>query len=159
MVTKNLTCGFLLLLLVLTILFIGFKENYDSSQGEDELNIVEATLTSGSVESVNNTSIQTYNYDFVLYNAGNEEVYLASVEPLFTKDFLARVLTEDHKIVGNRTIGPNSTIHVNGQVEFDVSGLSKEQSLNLDRIYSVNVTSTKTLPFFPKNSSFPKGGS
>ncbi len=144
---KNLICGILIFLLTLTILFIGFKENYDSSQTEDGLKIVEATLVLGSVEGVNNTSIQTYNYDFALYNEGSEEVYLDSIEPLFSKDFLARVLTEDHKIIGNRTIGPHSTIRVKGQVEFNASGLSKKQILNLARIYSVNVTSTKTLPF------------
>ncbi|MCO5382223.1 MAG: hypothetical protein NHB15_09170 [Methanosarcina barkeri] len=69
--TKNLTRGFLIILLVLTILFIGFKENYDSSQAEDGLKIVETTQTLGSVENVNDTSIQTYNYDFALYNGGN----------------------------------------------------------------------------------------
>lgn|GEM_PF-3037665 len=151
-VNKNLTYWILIFLLVLIVLFIGFKENYDSSQVEDGLKVVEAMLTSGSVESVNNTSIQTYNYDFALYNSGNEEICLDSVEPLFTKEFLARILTEDHKIIGNKTIRPNSTIHVKGQVEFNASGLLKEQSLNLDRIYSVNVTSTKTLPF-PKEGS------
>ena len=150
--TKNLTRGFLIILLVLTILFIGFKENYDSSQAEDGLKIVEATLTLGSVDNVNDTSIQAYNYDFALYNGGNEKIYLDSIELLFTKDFLARVLTEDHKIIDNKTLRPHSTIHVKGQVEFNVSGLSKEQSLNLDRIYSVNVTSTKTL-LFPKGDS------
>jgi hypothetical protein len=153
MVTKNLTLGFLIILLVLTILFIGFKENYDYSHTEDGLKIVEATLTLGSVDNVNDTSIQAYNYDFALYNGGNEEIYVDSIEPLFTKDFLERVITEDHKITGNKTINPDSTIHVKGQVEFNISGLSKEQSLNLDRIYSVNVTSTKTLLFFPKEGS------
>jgi hypothetical protein len=54
------------------------------------LKIVEATITSGSVESVNGTKIQTYNYDFALYNGGTEEICLDSVEPLFTKEFLAR---------------------------------------------------------------------
>lgn len=149
---KNITHWILIFLLVLTILlFIGFKENYDSFQTEDGLKIVEATITSSSAESVNGTNIQTYNYDFALYNGGTEEIFLDSVEPLFTKEFLARVIAK-YQVIGDKTIRPNSTIHVKGKVEFNVSGLSKEQSLNLDRIYSVNVTSTKTLPF-PKESS------
>jgi hypothetical protein len=115
------------------------------------LKIVEATITSGSVESVNSTNIQTYNYDFALYNGGNEEIFLDSVEPCFTKEFLARVIAED-QIIGNKIIRPNSTIHVKGQVEFNGSGLSKEQSWNFSRIYSVNVTSTKTLPFLKESS-------
>lgn len=152
MVNKNLIRNILIFLLVLAILFIGLKENSNSSQAEDGLKIVAATEVIGSIDSANGTSIQAYTYDFVLYNGGNEEIHLDSVEPIFTKDFLARVLTENHEIIGNKTISPNSTIRVKGQVEFNASGLSKEQSLNLDHIYSINVTSTKTL-------LFPKGGS
>ncbi|HWQ49099.1 MAG TPA: hypothetical protein VN414_09170, partial [Methanosarcina sp.] len=134
------------------ILFIGLKENSNSSQAEDGLKIVAATEVLGSIDSANNTSIQSFTYDFVLYNKENEEIHLDSVEPIFTKDLLARVLTENHEIIGNKTISPNSTICVKGQVEFNASGLSKEQILNLDHIYSINITSTKTL-------LFPKGGS
>jgi hypothetical protein len=70
------------------------------------------------------------------------------VEPLFKKDLLARLLTEEHNIVGNKTLKPQSTIHVKGHAEFNVSGLSEEQNLTLDHICSVNVTSTKTLLFY-----------
>lgn len=152
MVNKNLICNILIFLLVLAILFIGLKENSNSSQAEDGLKIVAATEVLGSIDSANNTSIQSFTYDFVLYNKENEEIHLDSVEPIFTKDILARVLTENHEIIGNKTISPNSTICVKGQVEFNASGLSKEQILNLDHIYSINITSTKTL-------LFPKGGS
>lgn len=152
MVKENLIRNILLFLLVLAILFNGFKENSNSSQAEDGLKIVAATVVLGSIDSANNTSIQSFNYDFVLYNEENEQIHLDSVEPIFTKDLSARVLTENHKIIGNKTISPNSTIRVEGQVEFNASGLSKEQILNLDHIYSINVTSTKTL-------LFPKGGS
>lgn len=152
MVNKNLICNILIFLLVLAILFIGLKENSNSSQAEDGLKIVAATEVLGSIDSANNTSIQSFTYDFVLYNEENEEIHLDSVEPIFTKDILARVLTENHEIIGNKTISPNSTICVKGQVEFNASGLSKEQILNLDHIYSINITSTKTL-------LFPKGGS
>ena len=137
----------LIFLLALIILFIGFTEKNDSSQAENGLEIIEATQAIGSVDGVNDTRVLVYNYDFLIYNRGNEEVNLDSVEPLFQKDFSSRVITEDHKIVGNKTIKPHSSIHVKGQVEFNASGLSKEQILILHGIYSVNVTSTKTLLF------------
>lgn len=152
MVNKNLIRNILIFLLVLAILFIGLKENSDSSQAEDGLKIVAATVVLGSIDSANNTGIQSFNYDFVLYNEGNEEIHLDSVEPIFTKDLLARVLIQNHEIIVNKTISPNSTIRVEGQVEFNASGLSKEQILNLDHIYGINVTSTKTL-LFPKGES------
>ncbi|AKB81437.1 hypothetical protein MSBR3_0859 [Methanosarcina barkeri 3] len=138
----------LIFLLVLDIiLFVELKENSNSSQAEDRLKIVSSTVVLGPIDSTNNTSIQAFNYDFVLYSEENEEIHLDSVEPIFTKDLLTRVITENHEIIGNKTISPNSTISVKGQVEFNASGLSKEQILNLDPIYSVNVTSTKTLLF------------
>lgn len=153
MVNKNLMRNILIFLLVLDIiLFVELKENSNSSQAEDGLKIVSTTEVLGPIDSVNNTSIQAFNYDFVLYSEENEEIHLDSVEPIFTKDLLTRVITEDHEIIGNKTISPNSTISVKGQVKFNASGLSKEQILNLDPIYSVNVTSTKTLLFH-------KGGS
>lgn len=145
--TKNLTCGILIFLLALTILLVAIKENNDSSRAEDGLEIVEAEEASGPVDGINNTSIEAYTYDFLLYNGGTEEVYLDSVEPLFRKELSARVLTEDHKIVGNKTLKPHSSIHVKGNAEFNLSGLSKEQYLTLDHIQSVNVTVTKTLLF------------
>lgn len=147
MVKENLIRNILIFLLVLAILFNGFKENSNSFQAEDGLKIVSATEVLGSIDSTNNTSIQAFNYDFVLYNEENKEIHLDSVEPIFTKDLLARVLTENHEIIGNKTISPNSTISVKGQVEFNASGLSKEQILNLDYINGINVTSTKTLLF------------
>lgn len=148
MVNKNLMRNILIFFLVLDIiLFVELKENSNSSQAEDRLKIVSTTEVLGPIDSENNTSIQAFNYDFVLYNEENEEIHLDSVEPIFTKDLLTRVITEDHEIIGNKTISPNSTISVKGQVKFNASGLSKEQILNLDPIYSVNVTSTKTLLF------------
>lgn len=153
MVNKNLMRNILIFLLVLDIiLFVELKENSNSSQAEDRLKIVSSTVVLGPIDSTNNTSIQAFNYDFVLYSEENEEIHLDSVEPIFTKDLLTRVITENHEIIGNKTISPNSTISVKGQVEFNASDLSKEQILNLDPIYSVNVTSTKTLLFH-------KGGS
>jgi hypothetical protein len=145
--TKNSTCGILIFLLALTILFVAIKENNDSYQVEGGLEIVESEDALGPVDDVNNASIEAYTYDFALYNGGNEEVYLDSVEPLFRKDLSARIITEDHKIVGNKTMKPHSTTHVKGQAEFNVSGLSEKQNLTLDHIYSVNVTLTKTLLF------------
>lgn len=148
MVNKNLMRNILIFLLVLDIiLFVELKEKSNSSQAEDRLKIVSSTVVLGPIDSTNNTSIQAFNYDFVLYNEENEEIHLDSVEPIFTKDLLTRVITENHEIIGNKTISSNSTISVKGQVEFNASGLSKEQILNLDPIYSVNVTSTKTLLF------------
>jgi len=150
--TRNLTCVVLIFLLFLTILFAAVNEHNNSPQTEDRLEIVESEGASRHVDDVNNTSIEVYSYDFALYNGGNKEIYLASVEPIFRKDLAERVLTEDHEIVSNKIIKPHSVIHVKGQAEFNVSGLSKEQYSTLDYIDSVNVTSTKTLLFFKSMS-------
>jgi hypothetical protein len=66
-VTKNLTCGILILLLALTILLVAVKENNDSAQAEGGLEIVEAEEASGPVDGANNTSIEVYTYDFALF--------------------------------------------------------------------------------------------
>lgn len=149
--TRNLTCMVLIFLLLLTILYIAINEYNDSHQTEGGLEIVESEGASGPAD-VNNTSIEVYSYNVTLYNEGNEEIYLDSVEPIFRKDLAVRVLTEDHEIVGNKTIKPHSTVHVKGRAEFNFSGLSEEKYSALDYLYGVNVTSTKTLLFL-KNVS------
>jgi hypothetical protein len=142
----------LIFIVALIISISGCMGTGDSSQTEDGLKIVGSSLTIGAVDGVNDTSIQVYSYDFELYNSGNEKIYLDFAEPLFTKDFLARELTEDPKIIINETINPYSTIQIKGQIKFNSSALSKEQILDLQPfIYSINITSTKTLPF-PKRS-------
>ncbi|RPJ76800.1 MAG: hypothetical protein EHM20_06995 [Alphaproteobacteria bacterium] len=148
--TKNFTYLILTSLVALVILFSGCTEINNSSQAEEGLNIVESSQAIGAVDGVNDTSIQVCSYDFTLYNGENEKVYIDSVEPLFSKDFLARVLTEDHKIVVNETIEPHSSILIKGQVKFNVSGLSKEQILGFEPYISgINITSTETL-LYPK---------
>lgn len=144
--TKQFTYGILISLIALIIFFSGCAEINDSSQVKNGLKIVECVYAFGGVEGFNNTSIQAYSYTFTIYNEENEEVYIDSIEPLFTKNISERVLTEDHKIVVNETLKPNSSIQIQGQVEFNASGLSKEQIFGLEPyIYAVNVSSTKTL--------------
>jgi len=150
MMTRNLNCGVLIFFLFLTIFLVAIKEDNDSSQSESGLEIVESEGALGSVDGVNNNSIEAYTYAFVLYSGGNEEIYLDSVEPIFEKDLAVSIIAKNHEIVGNKTMKPHSTIRVKGQAEFNVSGLSKEQISTLDIIYSVNVTSTKTLLLYKK---------
>jgi hypothetical protein len=146
--TKNFTYLILIVLIVLTVLFIRPAEIEHSSQAEDELKIVDSVHLIGATPNVNGTDIQLYSYNYTLYNGGDEKVYIDAFEPLFKTDFLARVLTKEHKIFVNKTIEPNTSILIRGQVEIDSSNLTKEQIFGFGPyVYGVNITSTRTVVY------------
>ena len=89
--TKNFPYLILILLVVLTIFFIRSSGVESSPQAKDELKIVDSTYLIGESPNKNSTNVQLYSYKYSLYNAGDEQVNIDSVEPLFKKDFLVRL--------------------------------------------------------------------
>jgi hypothetical protein len=117
-------------------------------EAEKGLNITESTYAVGAASEANNGEIQVFSYNYTLYNQGPERVYIDTAEPLFKKDFLTKVIPKQHKILVNKTLEPDSSILIGGQVEFNASNLTKEQISSLEPyIYAINITSTKTIAF------------
>lgn len=119
----------------------------DSAVPEDVLSIPGSTHTMGSADG-NSSDLQLYSYNYTLYNSGRQGIYVRYVEPVFNKEFEKLVISEDRRIYVNKSIGPESAIQFSGNVEFNMTGLSKEDILEIEHLTTgIEVNSVFTLPF------------
>lgn len=97
----------------------------------------------------NNTDMHIFFYDIILYNSGDEEVYVNSVEPVFSENFSKMVLVDKNIIVVDKIINGTSSVEVSGHVEFNTTGLSKEEILDSteENIIGYSISSTETTYF------------
>jgi|WetSurMetagenome_2_1015567.scaffolds.fasta_scaffold155294_3 hypothetical protein len=86
-----------------------------------------ATNISTSIGSKNNdVSQQVITYQITLQNREPMAVTVHSVMLLFPKELDLRIKS-DRNVTLENTIASKGTIHINGQVEFDATGVTKEQ--------------------------------
>ncbi|AFV25213.1 hypothetical protein Mpsy_3014 [Methanolobus psychrophilus R15] len=90
-----------------------------------ELRITESSAAIGMFNE-SNSDQQLYSYSFLLHNGRDQSVHIDTVEPVFGADIASRIITENKSLDINRTVSPDSSITVEGQVVFDTTGLTKE---------------------------------
>jgi hypothetical protein len=111
----------------------------------EELMITEGTAAIGALNETN-IDQQLYSYSFVLYNGKGQTVHIDDVGPVFRKDISGRLLAAGTPINVNKTMHPNSSILVEGQIVFDATGLTKEEILEyMPLIDHVEVRSTEII--------------
>ncbi|SFM25099.1 hypothetical protein [Methanolobus profundi] len=134
-------------LLIITVgILIGFSGNIWSCgpvQVEGLL-VVEGVSSMGLAE--NNSSVTIYTYEFTLYNSGQEDVYVTSVEPILADS--PYILTSQDSVLQdiNGYVEAGSSMNVGGTVELFTEGMSKEEIMDLEPIVNVRVSSTETMP-------------
>lgn len=142
---KTIAYGLLILILGMAI---GYSV-HEMSTSDDNLDGMQIPEMSAHLRSVdeNNTDRHIFFYDFLLYNSGDEEVYVTSVEPVFSEKFSKMTLTDNNSIVVDKTLNGTSWVEVSGQVEFNTTGLSKEEIIDVtDRnIPGFRISSTETI--------------
>ena len=115
----------LLILLILVLAGCGSSTNPNIST----IGGIWATDISTSIGSKNNdVSRQVISYQITLQNRESMAVTVHSVMFIFPKELDQR-LRSDRNVTIENTIASNETIHINGQVEFDATGITKEQIL------------------------------
>ncbi|WP_135611976.1 hypothetical protein [Methanococcoides sp. AM1] len=128
----------------LLILFLGIAIGYsinDMATVEEVPGGIQVPEMSagGHFADENNTDVPIWSYDITLYNSGNEDVYVNSVEPIFGENFSKNIVTENNTIVVEKIINETSSIGVSGQVKLNTTGLSEFS------IIGYNITSTETI--------------
>lgn len=143
---RTLIFGIILFLLGLTV-GLSIPWETGGAAEEDILCIPGSTHTMGS-PGANNSGLQLYSYNYTLYNSGSQGIYVRYVEPVFDEEFEKLVVSEDRSIYVNKSIGPESAIQVSGDVEFNMTDLSKEDILDIEYLTTgIEVNSVFTLPF------------
>ncbi|MDP2215673.1 MAG: hypothetical protein Q8J68_00055 [Methanolobus sp.] len=90
-----------------------------------ELRITESSAAIGMFNE-SSSDQQLYSYSFLLYNGRDQSLQIDTVEPVFGAGISSRIITENTSLDINRTVGPDSSITVEGQVVVDITGLTKE---------------------------------
>jgi len=143
---KTLTFGIILFLFGLMIGISLPWDNSDHSQ-EDILLIPESTQTMGAAAG-NDTNIQLYSYNLTLYNPGSKDIFVESIEPVFQDEFESRMVSDSQRVYVNKSVAGESFIHVEDEVTFNMSGLSKEDIDRMDPLITgIGVNSVFILPF------------
>lgn len=137
----------------IVFLLIGLVVGYSASmipsadEGSEGLEIPHTSSSIGSVDP-DNSDRQLFSYEFDLYNYEDGSIYLSSVEPVFSDEFSKRILTSDTAISVDRNIDSGSSITLGGQVEFNATGLSKDEIIGMEPfILGMRLSSTEILPF------------
>jgi len=136
----------------LLILFLGIAIGYsinDMATIDEVPDGIQVPGMSAYLRSAaeNNTDSHIWFYDIILYNSGDEDIYVNSVEPIFSEDFSKLVLDDNNIIVVDRSINGTSSVEVSGQAEFNTTGLSKEEILDSTdgNIIGYRISSTETI--------------
>ncbi len=108
--------------------------------------LVEGTGSIGS--SDDNSSENIYTYSFTLYNTGPEDIFVTTVEPELVQS--PYIVTHPEEIVHdiNQLVSVGSSLTVNGNIDLDSANLTKEDISSLRPIMYLNISSTKTIPYF-----------
>ncbi|WP_292464448.1 hypothetical protein [Methanolobus sp.] len=96
-----------------------------------ELSITESSAAIG-MSNKNISDQQLYSYSFLLHNDRDRPVHIDSIEPVFGADISSRIIAENTSLAINRTISPDSSITVEGQIVFDSTGLTKEDIVGFE---------------------------
>jgi hypothetical protein len=108
--------------------------------------LVDGSVGLGSLDGTQ--SIHLYDYEFTLYNSGQENIYVTEVEPVLAE---SRVIISSQDSVSrqiNSNVRAGSYITINGSIELSTENMSKEEIIDIQPIVYVNVSSTQTLPYF-----------
>jgi hypothetical protein len=108
--------------------------------------LVDGSVGVGSLDG--NQSIHLYNYEFTLYNSGQENIYVTEVEPVLAESRLIISSQDSVSRQINSNVTAGSYITINGSIELSTENMSKEEIIDIQPIVYVNVSSTQTLPYF-----------
>ncbi|WP_292468235.1 hypothetical protein [Methanolobus sp.] len=107
--------------------------------------IVDGSAWGGSSDE--NQSIHRYNYEFTLYNNGQDDIYITKVEPLLAESRFIISSQDSVSRLINSNVAAGYNISVNGSIELFTENLSKEEILDIQPIVYVNISSTQTIPY------------
>lgn len=136
------------LLIIVVAILIGLSGNLWSCGPVpvEGLLIVDSISSIGSSEE--NSSISLYRYEFTLYNSGEKDFYVTTVEPVLV-DRPYVISSQDSVLQEiNSYVEAGSSVKVEGIIELYTENSTKEEIMDLKPIMYFNISSTETLPYF-----------
>jgi hypothetical protein len=134
--------------------------------GKSELTIVGINSSIGG--TADNFSEQHYSYTVSLQNNGISAVTVYFIEPVLLEPFAGKAKERDFKVTVEKTMAPKTTIEIDGEIQFDARGMSKDQIIAMEPFFTeVNINIDQLLPIpgpdakykVPANTSISRPGS
>ncbi len=117
--------------------------------------LVDGTTSIG--QSDDDPFVSFYNYNFTLYNSGQENIYVTTIEPILAENPYILSSQKSVREVVNKNLTPGSFISVEGTIRFDSGNATKEELMDFEPILYINVSSTETIPYFNAGSDSISG--
>lgn len=138
----------LLLFIILSSSFVGCSRAGNVSDVQrPTLEVSHMSSGIGAIEDKGgNHDAQRFTYSIAVANNDSEEVYIKEIDIILPAEFAQRLITKQQIITVNKAIPPKSSIDVESSLDFDATGLSKEDIVKLNpHISSVKVISEKII--------------
>jgi hypothetical protein len=116
-----------------------------ASTGKSELTIIGINSSIGGTDD--NFSEQQYSYTITLQNNGATEVAVRFIEPVLLEPFVGKARGQDFKVAVDKTIAPEATLEIEGEIPFDARGMSKDQIIAMQPFFDeVKINTDRMLP-------------
>jgi len=120
---KKRILGFLILI-ALVLSGCGSSTNH-ATPAAGGISVTDMVTSIGGVN--NDTSQQVISFKITLISAEPAAVTIHSIKFTLANEFDKRILSGDRQVTVEKSIEPNATIEINGELKFDASGVSKDQ--------------------------------
>jgi len=143
---KGRMCLILCVLLMISLSAIGCTSlGLEKDQANDKTGLQIYSMSTGlGAVSSENTDQHRLTYTINLTNEDDNEAYIQWIEPILGVGIKDKILTEDLKVVVEKSIPSKGSIEINGVVVFNTKGLSKQEIVELEPfITGIKVVSEK----------------
>ena len=101
----------------------------------------------GLADKNGDPDVKVVSYSVTLQNSGTYPVTVDNLVPIYSTKIYRRTILDEPLIVVEKVIYPGETLGVNGELQFDFQGVSKNQIFNWNQMISgYKVTTEQILP-------------
>ncbi|MDP2855994.1 MAG: hypothetical protein Q8N90_02610 [bacterium] len=133
-----------LLAIIALSLLAGSCTSTEAELVKSEISIPQISSSIGG--NPNNFAEQHCSYRVTLQNNGVTDVTVRSIEPILSEAFAAKAKGKDFKVTVDTTVAPKTFVEISGEIQFDATGMTKEQIAAMPFFKGIKINTDKVLP-------------
>lgn len=144
----------ILVLIMLLIPLVGCSQESNPNTQRPGLEIPSIITSIGGIEAANGShNIQRFSYSISLVNNEKNDVSVKYIQLILPPEFERILINNNLQVEVNKSIPQKSSIKIDGSLDFNATGLTKDQIAKLNpRIISVKVLHEQTIGLVGKNA-------
>ena len=104
------------------------------------------SATSSVGGNTNNPADQIFFYTITLQNTRSTEVTVNYIEPILLDPFATKAKGNDFRVTVDKSIDPGATIEISGEIQFDATGMTKEEIMAMQPFFGeININTDEML--------------